>query len=184
MTPHLPTHEIQVGAIIGIRVWYVKEGHLHSSVGQNRKWEPGLKQVARKERGHGAAGCFYCPGGSAPCTRDPSYDNSTLSELQCGLHATPDIGYFPGHIPPYCTSSGHMGSKVVFGLVRLFGRVVEGNYGWRAEFAEVHALCEDIPSPNFIRCDDTTLTTLAAIYDVPLVAMDELDHIVEEANRQ
>ena len=175
MTPHLPTHEIQVGAIIGIRVWYVRDGYLHSSVGNNREWVPGLRQVARREQSRGAIGCFYCPGKSAPCTLDFSGDNFQYGDLRCGLHATPNMEYFPKHIPPYCTSGDiHMGERVVFGPVRLSGRVVEGACGWRAEFAEVHALCDGVPTPRFARCDDDTLANMALRYEVPILYLEEL----------
>ena len=172
MTPHLPTHEIQVGAIIGIRVWYVRDYVLHSSMGQCTKWTPGLKRVARKENGRHNGGCIDCPGRSAPCILNRGGGSMSPNVLQCGLHATPDIAYFPGHVPPYYTTSDTF--KVVFGLVRLFGRVIEGTYGWRAEFAEVHALCDDVPSPKFACCDDVTLANMALRYAVPILYLEEL----------
>lgn len=171
MISHLPTHEIKVGAIIGIRVWFVRDGYLHSSTGVVTKWTPGLKQVARKETRFPA--CLFCPGRSAPCILDRAADPSAMGSLQCGLHATPNLDYFPAHVVPYSTSCRE-GHKTIFGLVRLFGRVVEGNYGWRAEFAEVHALCDDVPSPSFIRCDDVTLTNMASRYEVPILYLEEL----------
>lgn len=171
MTPKLPTHEIQVGAIIGIRVWFTRFNELHSSVGQHTKWTPGLKRVARRETKDRHGACYECRG-TAPCTLNRQDSAVPYGTLQCGLHATPDIKYFPSHVPPYY--SGNTGFRVVFGLVRLFGRVVEGHYGWRAEFAEVHALCDEVPSNNFTRCNDSTLITLAAIYDVPILYLEEL----------
>jgi len=192
-SPRPLPHEIQVGVILGIRVWYVKEGLLYSSNGWEeefegtarpipRVWPPKIPRVARRDKSFTT--CGTCPKEcTAPCTLTPK-ELSANTGLQCGIHASSNLCYFPSHVAPYsCGVSpngdivGHSGyntRRVVFGLARLFGRVIEGAKGWRAEFAEAHVLCPHVPSKSFQRCSDLELQTLSERYAAPILTIDEM----------
>jgi len=152
-------HEIKVGAITGMRVWRVHATDLCSVMHRSYPgaWVPNKTHIAEKLTRY--YDCLDCPGLAAPCTASMHIG----PRVRCGIHATNSLEYFKGHISPYWFSS-----PLAFGLVRLFGRVVECEYGWRAEKAEVHSLIgEDIR--GLLAVGSLQLHALAKTYRVPLI---------------
>ncbi len=170
MTPLI--HEIKVGSILGIRGWETHEFFyppsrpgLYSGLSALRgtkRWEPGQTHEAFpcKSVSH----CGACPGTQAPCIL---WDVPGV-RIRCGIHATRTVDLYERFNNIYSAP------LTVIGIIEMFGRVVECEYGWRAEKARVWML----GSHHLMS------SALAEMYCVPLVRHSALNAIIEEANFQ
>jgi hypothetical protein len=160
--------ELAVGApLLGWREWTLTDGGLHGA--QGRLWTPGVN-AAR------------CHGRHA----------TVLQVLDKALAA---VGIdTPRHtVEPWCTCGlyswkrpdriGARSTKVA-GVVELWGRVLVGEHGYRAQYAQVAAVCGPPGSDGTGRPAGpgrTELAVVAARYGVPhFQTLDEaVDHFAE-----
>jgi hypothetical protein len=111
---------------LGWRVWNVVEadgGLRLSSLVYREVWSTGHDLAARCRRTLAAL-----PWGRMPLHTPPSY------ECRCGIHAVAS----PALAASYLGGDGPGGDRVVhrvIGTVSLWGRIVEADRGWRAEYA-------------------------------------------------
>lgn len=164
-------HEVKVGAILGIRGWEIDRAfrvgftdsklRLKSCLSVDGIWEPNTVRVARTHKD--LAGCDDCPGTSAPCIA-----TGFTGYCRCGIYAVKAVELFNRH-NSICSTP-----ITILGIISMFGRVVECEWGWRTEKATIHTIANNHSKSKFA----------AENYGVLLVPLSDLDHIVAEANLQ
>ena len=152
----------------GWRVWNVveAEGTLRlGSLVYHTVWEPGVEITARCRR----------PLAQLPWSRMPLH-SPPYADCRCGIYgvATPELAL------PYLTSPLEHGARAVhrvIGRVRLWGRVVEGAWGWRAAFAYPELLVvpqrRRLRSLTPFRTSGARIAAALDIYGIPVEVIDE-----------
>jgi len=102
--------------VVGYRVWLVQGNRLFSFAHMQYQWEPHKKVEA-----HCGYGCDEVPGKKCSCG---FYAAATFNRLF-------DMGYTKSE----GMFSAPEGEITIAGQVNMWGGIVPGQYGWRAQFA-------------------------------------------------
>jgi hypothetical protein len=153
--------------IVGWRCWRVldtREGFVLASACNETRWPAGLAL-------------------EASCSSLPAHDPPDAF-CSCGIYAAREpelvLGYFPPVVSRAATivAPAILGydTVVVVGLVSLWGKVVEGEHGWRGRYAYPRELCVPSAIRHYRRSRGTCFDVfdssalaeaLAELYDVP-----------------
>lgn len=124
---------IEVGEIIGWRMWHIAANGMLKSIYNGNVWLPG------ETMGH-----------------NDDMGTAKIDDRGCsGVYAFRDRGYA---LKDTCFADLNM---VAFGSVRLWGTVIEHEYGYRAEFAAVNLI--DAVNVRALFDDDTRDTLLKTL---------------------
>ena len=146
--------DLQVGEVRGFRLFRMQAGSVLRSYSATYRWSPGRNEatcLSTERRGHGAipeigCGCgFWIYRDLDRCGR---MFRTELLAKGSGSHRT--FGEFEPR------------SLAVLGECRGWGRVLEGDDGWRTEYAAVDTILDIGQGVN--------LSSLAVRYEVPVVA--------------
>lgn len=152
-----------INPIVGVRAWRVqttlqKEDLLHSVYKHGVPWPIDqtleaqcIQPITTHWRAWGAQSTNEVPVESHPKEPIP------YIECSCGIYAlNSELG--AGEVRPW-------GSESLVGIVLLWGRILEGERGYRAQYAKIAALWMDTDEPE--RVD--LVTQVAERYHVPLI---------------
>lgn len=116
-------------SVIGFRRWKVAAGLLHPV---------GITEVPAWGAGANHAQCLCFPALDVERCDHPVIRNPTSGDSRagCGLYA------YKTPIPPCACGMPSSLTHGAVGVVRMWGRCVEHQYGWRAEYASVAALVD------------------------------------------
>lgn len=131
--PQSPRATVLLSYKVGIRAWKTYSEQLHS-VNSSVLWTPGTPLHAK-------------------CT-ETHPEPPPVSSCSCGIYAAK-----PGHPEVFSYING---PHVVVGVVALWGRIIEGEFGYRAEYAYPLAL---IKSGSLAR---SMLLEIASLYNIRL----------------
>ena len=142
--------------ILGYRVWTTEVNDIRTKLRShhaNYTWKPG-ENIATY---FGDAWIGLSPSSEHPVIPCTEYD------CPCGFWAY--------DTPEHALNGSQASHKNVLGVVLGYGRVLLGESGWRAEKARIIGIAHGWR---------TDLAKYAEHYQVPLVAMDKLDWLIEE----
>jgi hypothetical protein len=130
--PSISHAGIRAGEIIGYRLWWVdKDGRLRSLIQDNIRWQPGEPMVGDVDK------CIY-----------PRW-SSHHPDLYSGVYAFKDLCRAREEFQEITQAIEHdLGHKplnscgLALGSVKLWGEVVEHEYGYRASFAKPNSFDE------------------------------------------
>lgn len=143
--------ELVAGPTVGYRAWKIGGGMLMSVGTDDTTWRPGRPMMAR------------CRGWKPPHPYDAI---PPVSRCSCGVYA------MKAPAPDWpAWSQGDL--RHAFGLVGMWGRVIEHENGYRAQYAYPIALFREVLAlpPGFpaVPEDHAALDALAARYGIPVV---------------
>jgi len=137
-------------AITAYRAWYVLPNGLLVGQAHQQPWPPYQAFVA------------HCWGGTVHHLRDGRWNGPPLRECDCGIYAVRTYGAALERVAAD-QASMYIGISAspprrVWGTVKIWGRIIEHELGYRAEFAY----------PAELWCEDLELAgILAPLYGVP-----------------
>lgn len=134
--------------------------------------------------GSNTAMCFRGPltFGTAQWEQESSWKPlcESYASHRCGLYAMKDVyRALPDPSPHSNAIPVRYGSPTVLAQVSLWGRILEGRVGYRAQFAKVVAIG---PNPRTVApVPDAAFQALALQYDAPILTIEEIQNAYWEA---
>jgi hypothetical protein len=131
---------------------------------------------------------WHCASARATCLADmlpdgqPSHHTAPDEDCNCGIHALYGMGFLMEYLSlPDVAFYGRCRSRLFTAILEAFGKVIEHEYGWRAEAATIVA----VTSSADLACSldsDAPQRQAAAFMGVPLLRGSEVYRVLADGH--